>query len=138
MVLGGGRQPMLPAPKRMNRILIVSDEEFLRDLMRFSLADLPVEIRCAAGADEMRRCCRRGLFDLVIVLHAAPFLCGGDPVRELRPAGLRRPVFYVVTWQQSEHTVLSLLECGVDQYLPFPLSLRRLRAKVAAEIARRS
>ena len=138
MVLGMGRQPVRPARRRMNRILIVSDEEFLRDLMRFTLADMPVEIRCARGLTEMRHHCRRGVFDLVIVLRVAPFLCGDDPVRELRPRGLRRPVFYVVTWQQAEHTVLSLLECGVDQYLTFPLSLGRLRAKVAAEIDRRS
>lgn len=34
---------------------------------------------------------------------------------------------YVVSWLQSEQAVLSLLECGVDQYMAFPLSLQRLR-----------
>ncbi len=120
----------------MHRILIVSDEEFLRNLVRLSLADMQVEVRCAAGTAEMQRICRRVLFDLVIVLQATPFLCGRDVVRELRPQGLRRPLLYVVSWQQAEQTVLSLLECGVDQYLTFPLSLQRLRAKVANELNR--
>ena len=71
-----------------------------------------------------------------IVLHVAPFLCGRDVVRGVRPAGLRRPLFYVVSWLQSEQAVLSLLECGVDQYMAFPLSLQRLRGKVSNDLNR--
>ena len=59
-----------------------------------------------------------------------------DVVRLLRPPGLRRPLVYVVAWQQAEQSVLSLLECGVDQYLTFPVSLQRLRTKVANELDR--
>ena len=81
-----------------------------------------------------RRACVHG--DLVIVLHVAPFLCGRDVVRGVRPAGLRRPLFYVVSWLQSEQAVLSLLECGVDQYMAFPLSLQRLRGKVSNDLNR--
>ena len=95
----------------MNRILIVSDDIFLRDMVRLSLIDMRTEVRCAADADEMEGLCRRVLFDLVIVLHVAPFLCG-------------------------EQAVLSLLECGVDQYMAFPLSLQRLRGKVSNDLNR--
>ena len=109
----------------MNRILIVSDDVFMRDMVRLSLIDMRTEVRCAADAD-----------DLVIVLHVAPFLCGRDVVRGVRPAGLRRPLFYVVSWLQSEQAVLSLLECGVDQYMAFPLSLQRLRGKVSNDLNR--
>lgn len=119
----------------MYRILIVSDDIFMRDVVRLSLSGLRAEVRSASDAAEMERMCRRILFDVVIVLHVAPFLCGRDVVREV-PAGLRRPLFYVVSWQQSEQTVLSLLECGVDQYMTFPLSLQRLRAKVANDLNR--
>ena len=63
-------------------------------------------------------------------------LCGRDVVRGVRPAGLRRPLFYVVSWLQSEQAVLSLLECGVDQYMAFPLSLQRLRGKVSNDLNR--
>ena len=59
-----------------------------------------------------------------------------DVVRGVRPAGLRRPLFYVVSWLQSEQAVLSLLECGVDQYMAFPLSLQRLRGKVSNDLNR--
>lgn len=118
----------------MHRILIVSDDAFLCDLIRLSLADMGVEVRCAADAAQMRAQCRRVLFDLVIVLEAGLFLCGEEPLREVRPAGLRRPAVYVLSWQQAEHTVLSLLEAGVNQYMTFPVSLHRLRRKVADQL----
>lgn len=120
----------------MHRILIVSDDAFLRDLVRLSLLDIEAEVRCASDGKQMQRLCRKVLFDLVIVLRVAPFLCGDNPVRDLRPQGLRRPSFYVVSWQQSEQTVLSLLECGVDQYMTFPVSLQRLRRKVGDFLTR--
>ena len=76
------------------------------------------------------------------------FFCPGAPLarfwarqtlpakRTLRPAGLGRPLVYVVAWQQAEQTVLSLLECGVDQYMTFPVSLQRLRTKIANALNR--
>ena len=114
-----------------HRILIVADDAVAREVIRLALAGLGAELHCAADRDAMQRCCRRLAFDVVLVLRASPFLCGGQPVRALRPAGLRRPALYVLSWQQAEQTVLSLLEEGVDQYLTFPVSLPRLRRKVA-------
>lgn len=120
----------------MQRILIVSDDDFLRNLVRLSLTDMQAEVRCAHGAGEMELLCGRVLFDLVIVLQVSPFLGGREMVRGVRPAGLNRPLFYVVSWQHSEQTVLNLLECGVDQYMTFPLNLQRLRSKVANFLTR--
>lgn len=120
----------------MHRILIVSDEEFLRDVIRLSLADMQAEVRCASGLPDMQRMARRMLFDLVIVVGTSVFFSGCDVVRTLRPNCLRRPLVYVVAWQQAEQTVLSLLECGVDQYMTFPVSLQRLRTKIANALNR--
>ena len=117
-------------PKNMYRILIVSDDEFIRETVRLSLADVGADVRSVSGAERMRSQVRRMLFDLVVVVGTSLFFSGRDVVRELRPACLRRPLIYVVGWPQSEQTVLSLLECGVDQYLTLPVSLQRLRSKI--------
>ena len=111
----------------MHRILIVSDEEFLRDVIRLSLADMQADVRCASDVPDMQRMVRRMLFDLVVVVGTSAFFTGCDVVRTLRPAGLG---------QQAEQTVLSLLECGVDQYMTFPVSLQRLRTKIANALNR--
>ena len=38
----------------MHRILIVSDEEFLRDVIRLSLADMQADVRCASDVPDMQ------------------------------------------------------------------------------------
>jgi len=119
----------------MQRILIASDDGFARELLRLTLAGSGAEIRCVGCGTEIERLCARMLFDLVIVLRTAPFFCGRELIGRLRPAGVRRPLIYVVSWQQSEQTVLSLLECGVNQYLTFPVSLQRLRAKIIDDLS---
>ena len=116
------------------RILIVARDRFACEVVRLSLAGLGAEIDCTPDCAGMRKLCRAVRFDLILVLQASLFLCGGAPVREVRPSGMRRPALYVLSWQQSEQTVLSLLEAGVDQYMTFPVSLSRLRRKVAAEL----
>ena len=58
MVLGRGRAPAHAGRGFMNRILIVSDDIFLRDMVRLSLIDMRTEVRCAADADEMEGLCR--------------------------------------------------------------------------------
>ena len=77
--------------------------------------------------------CMHEMSDLVIVLAVAPFMDGSDFIRRIRFDRRRRPVVYVVSWQHSEQTVLSLLDCGVDQYLTFPLCMSRLQRKITAE-----
>lgn len=108
----------------------------LRQLVGYTFADLPVEVHYVATVDEMEQQCRCMPFDLVVVLRTSPFLCGPDLVRRVRPEGMRRPEVYVVSWLQTEQTVLSLLECGVDQYMTFPVNLGRLRSKVTATLNR--
>lgn len=119
----------------MHRILIASDDEFSRDLIRLALRGVEAEVRGCGCGRELERLCARAGFDLVIFLQTAPFFCGRTAIAALRPEGARRPLVFVVSWQQSEQTVLSLLECGVDQYLTFPVSLQRLRAKVVGVLS---
>jgi len=118
------------------RVAVVSADLFLREMLLRAVDGLGAELHAAVSVGELVPAVRRLSFDLVIVVSAAPFFSGCDPVRMLRREGLRRPVIYVVSWQQSEQTVLSLLECGVDQYLTLPLNLVRLRRKVANELNR--
>ncbi len=75
----------------MPRILIASDDEFARELVRLALAGVDAEVRCAGCGAELERLCARVLFDMVIVLRTAPFFCGRELIGRLRPEGLRRP-----------------------------------------------
>ena len=114
----------------MYRILIVSDDPFLRDMVRFALDGLGAEVRTPGDRSEALRLARRVLFDLVLVLAACPY-ADCEAMLPRRQRGMRRPRIFFVAWQHSEHAVLSVLDGGVDQYVTFPVNLQRLRLKVA-------
>lgn len=117
--------------------MIVSDDPFSGGLFRAALDGVRAEVSCVADLCAMERMCRRTAFDLVLVSGAGGLLSSPRPLAALRSGGLQRPLVYVVSWLQSEQTVLGLLEEGIDQYLTFPVSLQRLRAKVETGLARR-
>ena len=102
----------------------------MREMTASLLADIAAEIRTAEALADVERECRHGLFDLVIMLDMAPFIDGSAPLAVLRPVGIRRPELFVFSWQHSERVVLSLLECGVSQYVTFPMNVRRVKRKI--------
>ncbi len=133
---GFGRCGSPPKKTTMKpRIEIFADDGLMRRILFHALVDLPVEVGCSScmnldgGSWTMA--------DLVILLHAAPLISGGELCGRLR-CRPRHQRLYVIAWQQSEQAVLGLLECGVDQYLTLPVSLHRLRAKVIHEILERA
>lgn len=71
--------------------------------------------------------------DKVVILGSAGFVSGRLSATGLHDAGgthERRPEIFVISWQHDERTVLGLIDGGVDQYMTFPLSLRRLCVKL--------
>lgn len=119
----------------MSKILIVSDDDFLKNMLSYSMSDMEVEVYTTADVVTMQLLCRKIDFDLIILFITTPFISGSNLVREVRPTGLRRPLFYVISWQHSEQRVLSLLENGIDQYITLPVSIQRLRVKISTDLS---
>lgn len=84
---------------------------------------------CCSSPDQMIATCIHKQPDLVIILAIKPFIDGSELIKRIRTNDKRNPPIYVIAWQQSEQIVLSLLECGVDQYMTFPICMSRLRGK---------
>lgn len=113
-------------------LLIVSRDNFLREMVRLALRDLPVAIHSASDAASAAALSVRLRPDCTLLLGAAPLLGGGREAEALRACRCGGSKLLVVAWQHAEQTVLGLLENGVDQYMAFPVNLRRLRSKVAS------
>lgn len=114
----------------MARLLICSDDTLLAELVRSVVADLGVEVRVALDCAEFEHLAQSSLYELVIVIGVRLFRSGTAWMERVRPHPLRRPEIFVLAWQQSEQTVVGLLEEGVNQYMTFPLNPVRLRAKI--------
>ena len=120
----------------MRQVLIVGDSGVPRDMVAAAAECAGCAVVCVDDMAEAAADCKRGRFDRVVVIGSAPFFDGRMSVGQLRPCGLQRPELYVIGWHQSEHTVLGLLEFGVNQYIAFPVNLRRLCRKIGAPIFR--
>ena len=112
------------------QVLIIGSSGFVRDLIACAVDRAGLSAVCVSDAAQAEEDCRRGRFERVVVIGCATFADGRVPVERLRPRGARRPEIYVLSWHHSEHAVLSLLECGVNQYMTFPVNLRRLCRKL--------
>lgn len=120
----------------MARILILSSDVVRTELVRAVLMGLQAEVRVAEDLAAFYRLTEQLVYDVVLVVGVWPFCCGAEVLRRVRPRPLRRPEVYLLSWHQAEQTVLGMLECGVDQYMTFPLNPGRLRAKVIGVLER--
>ncbi|MBQ2394874.1 MAG: response regulator [Alistipes sp.] len=114
----------------MRKVLVVGRDALSREMTASLLADMPIVVQTAASIIDVEKSCRMGCFDLVIMLDLTPLFDGSSSISQLRPEGLRFPKFFVISRQYSEQVVMGLLECGVTQYLTFPVNVLRLRHKI--------
>lgn len=116
------------------KIVIYAPRRSEASLVAAILCGVAARIVCCSTAEQAIASCRQEQADLVIVVAIAPFIDGREFLSQIRRKGEQRPVIYVIAWHQSEQIVLSLLECGVDQYLTFPICMNRLRMKAQAQL----
>lgn len=124
-------------------IIIYSPQAEARALIGAIVADLGAQVVGVESAERLLSLASELRPSLIIMLDIAPLRNGRNIASRLRKAWQeqgtqpRRTAIFVVTWQQSEQCVLSLLESGIDQYLTFPISIERLRHKACQQIAGR-
>lgn len=114
----------------MRQLLIIGNNGFLCDMIACAADRCGWSAVRVADACEAERYCRRGFCERVVVVGCSTFAAGQLAVERLRPRGARRPEIFVVSWHHSEHAVLSLLECGVNQYITLPVNMHRLCRKL--------
>ncbi|MFR9523582.1 MAG: DNA-binding response regulator [Rikenellaceae bacterium] len=114
----------------MIHILIVSADPLRAKVIALALRNPSLAVRCIDPARCVIQECQNWQVDLVIFLTLTPYFASMNIVDEMRKKIDRVPQIYVIAQSHSQSTILTLLECGVDQYMTFPLNLHRLRNKV--------
>ena len=115
-------------------VIIHSTDNAATTLIGSIIKQACTQIICCSTVEQTVATCHNEEPHLVIILSVRPFINGEELISQIRTRGVTHPVIYVIAWQQSEQIVLSLLECGVDQYLTFPICINRLRGKVEKEL----
>jgi two-component system, OmpR family, response regulator len=124
----------VPSPDRGN-LLVVDDEQFLRDAVAASLRFLGFDVTTAENGTDALRLARDCPFDLVVLDVMLPDIDGFDIVRRLRRDGLRVPVIFL-TARDTQADKVNGLTIGGDDYMTKPFGLEELAARVRTVLRR--
>ena len=116
-------------------ILVVDDEEYIRDLVRTALTFSGFEVAVSADGVTALNDIQQLLPDLIVLDVNMPGFDGFEVVRRLRDSGDQTPVIFL-TARDSEEDRLSGFTKGGDDYVTKPFSLEELVARVQAVLRR--
>ena len=122
-----------------NTILVVEDEDAIRELIRYNLAKEGFDVVEAATGEEALTKAHEQLPTLVLLDLMLPELDGLEVCRRLKRDYLAQHVpIVMLTAKGEESDVVAGLEVGADDYITKPFSPRVLTARVRAVLRRGS
>jgi two-component system OmpR family response regulator len=116
------------------RILVVDDQQEIRDLVREYLTDEGFRVSTASNGAELRDEMARGPVDLVILDLVLPGEDGLQLARELR-SGSDVGIIMLTGRGETIDRIIGL-EMGADDYLAKPFHMRELLARVRSVLRR--
>jgi two-component system phosphate regulon response regulator OmpR len=127
---------MIPTPTKPDRILVVDDDNRLRDQLRRFFSQEGFDIHVAEGGKAMDKLLLRDTYDLIVLDLMMPEENGLAILARLRAAKDITPII-MLTAKGGEDDRIKGLEAGADDYLPKPFNPRELLARVQAVLRRR-
>lgn len=117
------------------RVLVVDDDQAVRESLRRSLAFNGYEVELAGDGFEALDAIRASRPDAVVLDLMMPRLDGVETCRRLRSAGEDLPVL-MLTARDAVSDRVAGLDVGADDYLPKPFALEELLARLRALLRR--
>ena len=120
-------------------ILVVEDEDDIRELLRYNLAKEGYQVTGSASGEEALRAIKAARPDLMVLDLMLPGMDGLEVCRSLKqdPQTRNLPIV-MLTAKGEEADIVAGLELGADDYVTKPFSLRVLLARLRAVLRRRS
>lgn len=117
------------------RILIVEDEQDIRDFLKISLDAEMFTVDAAADGETGSYLARTNNYDLIILDNMLPKKNGAEICQELRESGKTTPII-MLSVQSEPLQKTDLLNMGADDYLTKPFTFAELLARVKAVLRR--
>lgn len=119
------------------RILIVEDEDSIRDMVAFALRRADMQPVHAADARAAQHAIAEKVPDLILLDWMLPGTSGLELARRLRREETTREIpIIMLTARGEEIDRVNGLEAGVDDYVVKPFSTRELLARIRAVLRR--
>jgi two-component system, OmpR family, KDP operon response regulator KdpE len=118
----------------MASVLLIEDEQRIRESLASHLADLGHGVESTGKAMEGVELAVSGEFDAVVLDLGLPDVDGAEALRMIRAVSAV-PVI-VATARDDESEIVALLDAGADDYLVKPFSVGHLEARLRAVLRR--
>lgn len=120
-----------------NTILVVEDEQEIRDLLQFSLERSGFKVDSVVDAEQALDKLHEKLPNLILIDWMLPGIDGVELARRIRndDATMRIPLI-MLTARGEERDKLKSFESGIDDYVTKPFSPRELTARIKAVLRR--
>jgi DNA-binding response OmpR family regulator len=119
---------------RPSLILVVDDDPTIRKFIRVNLESRDFKVLAAADGDEALKIIEKELPDLIILDIMMPRLDGFEVCQRVREWS-KIPII-MLSARDNEQDKVRCLDCGADDYLTKPFSLRELLSRVRAVLRR--
>lgn len=118
------------------RLAILEDDADQAELLKLWLVNAEHTVDCFADAASFLRAVKRDSFDLYVLDWMLPDLSGIDVLKKLRTSLDDVTSVVIVTAKDEEHSIVTGLEAGADDYLVKPVRRAELVARVGAVLRR--
>jgi two-component system, OmpR family, response regulator PhoP len=117
------------------RLLLVEDEQTLRDSLAAQLKDAGFNVDAAADGEEGLYCGTEYPLDAAIIDLGLPKVSGLEVIKRVRAAGRSFPIL-ILTARDRWQDKVEGLQAGADDYLAKPFHFEELLARVQALLRR--
>ena len=117
------------------RILLVEDDEKLKEALSFQLRKEGIETDSCTDGEEALYYIRQGIYDLILLDRMLPVLNGISVLSRMRKEGFQTPVILITALGALEDKIEGL-DLGADDYLVKPFAHEELMARIRCIIRR--
>lgn len=121
------------------KILIVDDEEPIRELIKYNVEKQEYETFLASNGQQALELCRTKHPDLIVLDLMLPDMSGLDICRIIRnDESIKNTPIIMVTAKTEDSDIVTGLELGADDYVTKPFSPKVLVARIQSVLRRKS
>jgi two-component system, OmpR family, phosphate regulon response regulator PhoB len=118
-------------------ILVVEDEEAIREMLVLALEQAGVSVSAVASAEQAQQALAENMIDLILLDWMLPGISGIELARRLKnDTGYKDLPIILLTARGEEEDKIRGLEIGADDYITKPFSPKEMIARIKAVMRR--